>query len=374
VSAALGSDFARRHLTNSVREKLLAVMDANHNLFKGKCLYAEYLRCLSLLVMPPAQKVPEFMTSETWRIKNCQTVLSSWVQARHTFVLQTKKVMSYDNGGGSVVRGLVEPNPEFYRRLRRLAKRTQESLRRAGALRLGFGRLELQLQELIRITKFLKSVKGWKSRSPQEKAFLKPLRLRLFAIHAIIGWDFEGDKTLPALVHLLDAVEREELPDDRSAVSALERLDVPVEMQWTKLLELCEGLEQLANKQLNGEKFDEHDDQFVLRYGDNLAAVLLYEEHAASEPSDDALRIVEVLAAHVSFSNTISHFHVAVGRPRAIYVLYPYQGKEVLCRGAVLPYFEFTHETPLTDAEWKTLYDSPQRPKQPGWLKPLFAP
>jgi hypothetical protein len=173
---------------------------------------------------------------------------------------------------------------------------------------------------------------------------------------------------------LLDAVEREELPDDRSAVSALERLDVPVEMQWTKLLELCEGLEQLANKQLNGEKFDEHDDQFVLRYGDNLAAVLLYEEHAASEPSDDALRIVEVLAAHVSFSNTISHFHVAVGRPRAIYVLYPYQGKEVLCRGAVLPYFEFTHETPLTDAEWKTLYDSPQRPKQPGWLKPLFAP
>ena len=35
---------------------------------------------------------------------------------------------------------------------------------------------------------------------------------------------------------------------------------------------------------------------------------------------------------------------VGVARPRALYVLYPIKGKEILCRGVVLPYYEFAHE------------------------------
>jgi hypothetical protein len=38
----------------------------------------------------------------------------------------------------------------------------------------------------------------------------------------------------------------------------------------------------------------------------------------------------------------------------------------------VLPYHEFAHPTRLTDAEWKALLDSPQRPELPAWVRPVF--
>ena len=47
--------------------------------------------------------------------------------------------------------------------------------------------------------------------------------------------------------------------------------------------------------------------------------------------------------------------------------------KEVLCRGAVLPYHEFAHPERLTDAGWKALLDSPGRPAAPAWLRPVEA-
>jgi hypothetical protein len=48
-------------------------------------------------------------------------------------------------------------------------------------------------------------------------------------------------------------------------------------------------------------------------------------------------------------------------------------GKEILCRGSVLPYQEFTHAERLTDGEWKSLLNSPQRPETPKWLKPIMV-
>ena len=59
--------------------------------------------------------------------------------------------------------------------------------------------------------------------------------------------------------------------------------------------------------------------------------------------------------------------HVGIGRPRPLLVLYPWQGREVLCVGGVLPYYEFETEEPLTDAEWKALLDSPKAPRPPAW-------
>jgi hypothetical protein len=37
----------------------------------------------------------------------------------------------------------------------------------------------------------------------------------------------------------------------------------------------------------------------------------------------------------------------------------------------VLPYYEFQHPRRLTDAEWKTLLDSRERPPLPEWIQPL---
>ncbi len=51
---------------------------------------------------------------------------------------------------------------------------------------------------------------------------------------------------------------------------------------------------------------------------------------------------------------------------------YPWQGKTVLCEGAVMPYYEFTHTTRLNDADWKTMLDSRQRPAIPAWFNTVI--
>ena len=50
---------------------------------------------------------------------------------------------------------------------------------------------------------------------------------------------------------------------------------------------------------------------------------------------------------------------VGIGRARALYVLYPWKGKPILCRGAVMSYYEYPSNRRLTDLEWKGVLDSP---------------
>ena len=71
--------------------------------------------------------------------------------------------------------------------------------------------------------------------------------------------------------------------------------------------------------------------------------------------------------------NTGKVLEVGVARPRALYVLYPLKGGEILCQGAVFSYYEFAHSDRLTDAGWQSLLDSPQRPKPPEWSRSIVA-
>jgi hypothetical protein len=366
LCAALGSEFAGQNLAR--RTELLPVIEQNRGLFDGKSIYSEYLACLRTLVAELPATAPDFMNTDAWHAKSCQTVLASWAQARHAVTLQAKQIMSALNGGGSVASGFVEPNPEFYRRLRQLIKRIQESLHRAEALHLNLGQLELELRESIRIIKFLQSPERSRSLTEGARRLRGSLFMHLYAQGVYSLADDDLQLALVRFVHLLDAVERGELPEDPDAQHFLWSLQNPIESRWQQLNELCSRLEELATKQLQGDALDDVDNKFIEEYGDTLAALLLYEDLAAMSPRDDAVRAVTVLTAAQKL-----HWHAAVGRPRAIYVLYPYQGTEVLCRGAVLPYYEFTHSSPLTDDEWKALLDSPERPKQPDWLNVLQA-
>ncbi len=95
---------------------------------------------------------------------------------------------------------------------------------------------------------------------------------------------------------------------------------------------------------------------------------MLYGGNAYLTPDDDAPRITDVFS---KVDGTC--LLVGIARPRAIYVLYPYKGGEVLCRGAVLPYYEFRHPQRVTDSQWKDLLDSKDRPPLPSWVKPIVA-
>jgi hypothetical protein len=95
------------------------------------------------------------------------------------------------------------------------------------------------------------------------------------------------------------------------------------------------------------------------------------QEHSnetGASPRDDAPRAVDV------FSNPVQskYLHVGIARPRPLWVLYPVAGVDLLCRGAVLPYHEWTYRRRLTDAGWKALLDA-GKSMQPGWIRDVTA-
>ena len=96
---------------------------------------------------------------------------------------------------------------------------------------------------------------------------------------------------------------------------------------------------------------------------------MLYGGNSYEGPNDDAPRVVDV------FTNPqlLKVFEVGIARPRAMYVVYPFNGRDYLCRGAVLPYHEFAHATRLTDDEWRAMLDSDHRPALPEWVKPIYS-
>jgi hypothetical protein len=104
-------------------------------------------------------------------------------------------------------------------------------------------------------------------------------------------------------------------------------------------------------------------------YGEALAKLMFYDGNSYMDSRDDAPRIIDV----ASNPQKGRYLKVGIGRPHALYVLYPTKNGEILCRGAVLPYYEFAHPQRLTDAEWKTLLDSKDKPAPPVWVQSLMG-
>jgi hypothetical protein len=174
---------------------------------------------------------------------------------------------------------------------------------------------------------------------------------------------------IAALKGLLGRLQKGEKTEDAKVLSALKQMTLDIRLLWHKLGTLCRRLESLAHKQLRGVPFNPEEKAFLEHYGEQLAAVMLYRGNSYLTPIDDAPRIVDVF----SNPNARQSLLVGIARPRAIYVLYPYKGGEVLCRGAVLPYYEFRRSERLTDTQWKAMLDSKDRPPLPSWLRPIVV-
>ncbi|MBN2193379.1 MAG: DUF3160 domain-containing protein [Polyangiaceae bacterium] len=138
---------------------------------------------------------------------------------------------------------------------------------------------------------------------------------------------------------------------------------------WEDLETLCQRLETLAHKELRGVPFSQAEEDFLVEYGVRLSRCSFHFGNAYLTPRDDAPRVADVHSDPESDRVLL----VGVARPRALWVLYPWQGKEVLCRGAVLPYYELAHSARLTDTAWQALLDGPYRPPSPSWLSPLVG-
>jgi hypothetical protein len=371
VCTALGSSLARSKLTYSDKEKLLKTIDQAKSLFSGHSLYLGYLNCLEVLLDEPEKDSPLFMKNEPWQIKSCNTVLAGWAQLRHTWVLQAKQSVMYA-GITMPPTGFVEPEPEFFSRLAILAGRTKEILEQTQTFSMSYDETAAML---IEVAELLEKAKTRENLGEQRRKISKEKLLRLetgfMIMHEVVDRDDREDllKAARKLREIAGNLQKGNIPQEPRLQRVLSEYQVDLKPLWESLIETCQRLEMLAHKQLRGKQWNQQDELFIKGYGVRLAKMMLYGGNAYLSPRDDAPRIVDVYSNPYILKGIL---HVGIGRARTIYVLYPWQGKDILCLGAVMPYYEFAHNDRLTDTEWKLLLDSDKRPDVPNWVTPIF--
>jgi len=377
VAAALGSDWAREKIAGSDKPQVLKAIDETKPLFKGDGLYLEYMDCLKALLAKPHPASPAFMTGEAWQAKSCQTVLGGWAQLRHTWSLQAKQSVTYA-GITMVPPGFVEPQPEFYSRMAKLARRTEGLLRQGGAIAPDFPAMAADVRAVIAMLEKNDVLnlggraiyKDYRKDDEEIISFASSL-MQCLGIKADTKDAAKyGAEMMDKLKALAASLERGEMPAEPNLAMYLKYVNIDLAPLWKRLAEVSEKLEALARKQLRGEEFQEDDNLDLRRYGIALGGIMLYAGNSYEVPRDDAPRLADV---H-SDDKGEKYLEVGIGRPRALYVLYPYKGGEVLCRGAVMPYYEFPSGERLTDEQWKTLLDSKDSPDVPDWVKPIIGP
>lgn len=129
--AALGNDMAGRMLEKEMKAfpyaaNMMACQDFINSVPERTWNETVYNHWLNIIRELDTNKnsekhFPQVMKSKTWRLKQMQTQLASWSQLRHDTILYAKQ--SYTSGVMCVYpKGYVEPYPEVYRKIGKLAK------------------------------------------------------------------------------------------------------------------------------------------------------------------------------------------------------------------------------------------------------------
>lgn len=372
VSISLGSDFGRKRLSDSQKTEILKTIDSCRTYFQGNSLYLKYLDALKPLLDDPEPEAPDFMKSEPWQAKSCNTALAGWAQLRHTWVLQAKQSVHY-LGESMVPEGFVEPEPEFFSRMSELANDTQKMLKQAGAFNPDYSQVIDSLEIFSGILEGVKDKNDMQNKlstlTHEEQMNLR-IPFMLITIHTL-----EAEKGSEAYFKeqrqwintLLSDIKEGRTDKYPELKEVLKELTFDLETLWQRFEKASRQLEIISHKQLRHADLNKSEVAFIKRYGNTIAGIMLYGGNSYLTPRDDAPRVVDVFANPQSGG----YLHVGVARPRKLYVLYPWKGKTILCEGAIMPYYEFVTTSRLTDESWKRRLDSDKRPSIPEWVAPV---
>jgi hypothetical protein len=313
------------------------------------------------------------MKNEAWQAKSCNTVLAGWAQLRHTWVLQAKQTF-FCWGSYRSPPGFVEPEPEFFSRMANLAVATRKILRQSGAFEPDYNQLADWLEA---ISACVDETTNFDEFSNKIRELEKKGLLDLYSAHDLMldrnpepkkwseDWLKDQKQWLDSMIPDIRAGRIGNYPEIQRLV---ERDEFNLDNLWGRLEATSRRLEVIAHKQLRHVEPNKGESRFMDDYGDTLAGIMLYAGNHQI-PRDDAPRVVDVYAN----PKRGGYLHVGVARPRKMYVLYPWNGRTILCEGAVMPYYEFVSASRLTDESWKVLLDSDERPAIPKWFAPVVS-
>ncbi|MBE2213004.1 MAG: DUF3160 domain-containing protein [Opitutaceae bacterium] len=378
VAAALGSPLAQRSLANQEMALAGTMSDeldaaAARPPYAEPRLYARYLNTLRALFLPLDPAAPDFMRRPIWEAKNCQTALAGWAQMRHTFVLQGKLSASY-LGMVLAPPGFVEANPEFFARLARLIDRAKEELIEAGVFSPSAAVEAEALREAARTLRKLRPAREGSYEFegvpyPQLEPIWRSLPDEIFNENDPDLSELRDEAFARALQAILERVEAYAKRLESGTVAPRSQ-DTDLLQRWDRLGAIAHTLEALAHKGLRREAWTPAEDEFLKEYGQTLGYIVGYQGNSWLDPRDDAPRWAEVC----SFTDRDTSLAAAVGRPREIFVLHPWNGMLVLCRGSVMQYYEYESSERLTDEQWRQVLDSEKAPALPPWLTDFAEP
>ncbi|OFX15143.1 MAG: hypothetical protein A2Z18_07265, partial [Armatimonadetes bacterium RBG_16_58_9] len=148
VFAAMGSDRALDILQNTYSvnvfkgfeeqmKKMRSEMEETPRQKWQSNLYYGWVWSLQSITKPTPLGYPTFMHNDAWLDKSLFTALGSWTELRHDTILYAKQSVSECGGDGEEIpipKGYVEPNLEFWTKLKWLNQYTKEGLVSRGLL------------------------------------------------------------------------------------------------------------------------------------------------------------------------------------------------------------------------------------------------
>lgn len=355
----LGSSFAAKEMGTS--PDILALINNETGLLgtskADASLHTGSLRLLQKLFATPQPNAPAFMKNRAWQTKSCQTALSAWIQTRHVWALQARP-QARVGAGFRKWPAFVEPLPHFFNELATLCVRAETLLGSAEPVQLRNKRIARQIRSMA--DNYEEAEHG--------RANALDLLSDADAPDAVFEQTPAGNaEAVRILFQCADLIERGQADEKHlGAQKMLASMAGEEKAPFQSLAETCQRLALIATRQLRGEEPGDDDTKWLLVFGPQLA--FLTRCHFAFPP-DNVPKCVRI------FSHPEQHrnLHAGIGRPCFLYVLYPWKGDEVLCRGAVLPYLESHEPGTLTDEEWRSRLDKGASSLQtPKWLEPLL--
>jgi hypothetical protein len=135
VATVLNSDRALVHLSDEIEKfpQLEAQIDNQRSRFAGipepdwtKSIYNNWLFVLKSLTAIFGDPYPKFMRKTAWYDEKLNTMLASWTQLRHDYILYGEQTVV--PAPIAIGYGYVEPIPEFYERLAHLSEKIRTTL------------------------------------------------------------------------------------------------------------------------------------------------------------------------------------------------------------------------------------------------------
>lgn len=325
-------------------------------------LHTASLQTLQKLLATPAPNAPAFMKSRAWQAKSCQTALAAWAQMRHLWVLQARPQGSV----GAAFQewpAYVEPAPHFFSALAALCKQADQLFSFPEGRQAFEKRLAAQIREMA----------GRLAAEPATEDQEQQIATLELLIAADFDWNYSDEKgsrirARRLLNQCADWIENGQADEKHPAAQKmLDRLLVEETPPFLSLADTCSRLALIATRQMRGEEPGKDDAKWLIHFGLELAFLTGCTFYDSPDNVPKCARIF----ANEKLGKTL---HAGLGRPHFLYVLYPWKGAEVLCRGAVLPYLESHRSGTITDDEWRQSLGTPDQLMQaPKWIKALTA-